>query len=658
MTIIPEEKSKEVSDAPTAKPILKVMVIDDELAGMKYNHLVDHTDNIAQVFGDLTSPELDELWQIVVSIKNFKSLDAEKPDRILGYVSSDEFVQEILLSSEFREKASALLTEPLSNFLARADMVAELRSQVEVAFPEPEFRTTFVGARPSTPATLLEYDLLIFDLVLLKSSGAVDEIVSYLMELGNVTYPSPLPCIIVMSSREELIQERLRFSTESNISAAGLLLIPKSEISRDDFGSRGLALCYQQLFRQREIAQHMRVFMRTWTDALEQARERAKVTLWNLDAAAMQEIHLSAFQDNDPYDEHLNELVAREYLWHVESSPAVGKAIDLLDNCFQQQFKKGINPPVIGQRFIAPFVNPEVGRSLVSHFTWTGFSVPQAIDNMDVSETMKKFNRLVPFGALLAPKELTPTTECLVHITQQCDLNAATRPERLETPVQSAQFAVVLPVAVVEHRMPFHGTDELVARGLLIGGKEFDFKLAKGRQLALPISKFISYASNEGLCVVGRLRHDIATHFLSATANHMTRFASLRTTRVEVHSARLFLYGSKFPDGKPLPFIDGESNTPVVVQIAKHNKLHFFQDEMSIRIALWIGEQLSNHYEAAEIDVSATCNALSVGLNNKQGLVKFVDFHYETFSLADIDTRLPSDKAPNPRVRLVVLEEP
>ncbi|QIL69098.1 hypothetical protein G7048_01020 [Diaphorobacter sp. HDW4B] len=639
-------------------PAVKVMVIDDELAGLTYAHLTDHTANIAQVFGDLTSPEIEELWPIVMHIKSFPSLDEEEPVKALAYLSSTEFVRDVLLSDYFRNNATPLLTGPLAGFLERAAMVADLRSQVEKAFPAPEFETTFASARPSQPLTLLQYDFLILDLVLHKSAGAVDEIVDYLMEMGNVTYPAPLPCIVVMSNSDELMQERLRFSTESNISAAGLLLLPKAEIRRKDFGAPGLTLCYQQLFRQRDVAQHMRVFMRSWMKALETAREKANVALWNLDAGAMQEIHLSAFTDNDPYDEHLNELMAREYLWHVESSPSVGKAIEALDTCFQQQFKKAPGPPTIGQRFIAPFVKSKAGRDLVSHFTWTGFSVPEALDSVDPAEALKKFNRLVPFGAVLAPENLSPDTECLVHITQQCDLNAATRPEKLANPVQTAQFAVALPIEVIENRMPAHKTEDLVARGLIINGKEYDLRLVKGRQLALLISKFIDYAAKEGLHVVGRLRHDIATHFLSATANHMTRFASLRTTRIEVRNVRLFLYGKKFPEGKPLPWLNTETQEPLVVQVAKHNNLHFFQDDMSMRIALWIGQQLSTYYAANDIDASVTCNALSVGLNNKQGLVKFVDFVYDTFALADLAKKLPAAEAPDPKVRLVVVEAP
>jgi hypothetical protein len=657
----PEAAAQFADTAPAAaRAPIKVRVIDDELAGLTFSHLTAHTANVTQAFADISSPEVEELWPIVVAIdQSFQALDMEKSDTVLQYLSSTKFVQDVLLSQHFRTTASALLMDPLAGFFQRVDAVNKLKAQIEAAFPTPEFETSFAGARPSAPAELLAYDFLILDLVLQNSGGAVDEMVKYLLALGNVKYPAQIPGIIVMSNSDELISERLRFSTESQISAAGLLLLPKAKIRQADFGTSGLILSYQQLEKQRGVAQHMRVFMRAWMNALEEARTNANTTLWNLDAAAMQQIHLSAVTEDDPYDEHLNELMSREYLWHVESSPAVGKAVDALDECFAAQFKPNIVPPAIGTRFIAPLVKPKVGRDLVSHFTWTGFPVPQALDSMSAEEALKNFNRLVPFGAVLAPKDLTAETECLVHITQQCDLNAATRAKSLANPVQTAQFAVVLPVEVVEHRMPTHDgeNESLVARGLTIGGKEYDFKLAKGRQLAMRIQKFIKYAGDEKLRVVGRLRHDIATHFLSATANHMTRFASLKTTRVEVHSAHVFLYGKKFPYSKPvmLKNVDG---TAAVVQFALHNKLYFFQDDTSIRLALWIKEQLATPYPEVPIDASVACNTLSVGLVKNQTLIKIVDLVPKSFALVDLEGNMPAARAPDGKIHLVVVAIP
>lgn len=637
----------ELQPVEDAKRVKRVMVIDDELAGLTYSHLPK---DVQTVLADLTSPQVAELWEMAMEVKEFKALGESDLDDVRGYLASDAIIQEVILTERFDQKSSPELRQTMAAFLDRAKSVARLRAHLDAAFPETGYKVEYSAVKPAHASELLDYDLLIFDLVLQKTIGPVDEVVEYLKQLGDVAYPKPLPCIIIMSSRQDIITERMRFSHESNISAAGLLLLPKSEVAKENFGSAGLSLSYQQLDRQREIAQQMRVFMRAWANALDAARVESSKTMWNLDAAAMQELHHVAFNDHDPYDEYLNALLMREYLWHVEAVPAVGSAIEGLDQIFQAQFKeKNITPAIIKQRFIAPFVKPSNARELVSHFTWTGFPVPPSLADIEKEKALKEFAKLVPFGALLAPKELTSTTECLIHITQQCDLNQAGEKQA----TQSAQFTVVLPVEVQDYKIPAHDNDDLVARGLRINDKEYDFVLAKGRQLALPIPKFIDYARAENLSVVGRLRHDIATHFLLATANHMTRWASQKVNHAEVRNVDLYLYGTKFPRGS-VSYSDNDGSK-ISVQIARSNKLWYFQDETSIHIALWVNTQLAAHYQITDLDMAKMCNQLSIGINHKGCLHKLIDLHVEGIKASDLKDRLSERKAPQERVYLTAV---
>lgn len=635
-----------------------VLVVDDELAGLTFAHLSSSVADAAGFFGDVTSPEAEEAWSLAVTIKGKKPLAETAPEEATEFLTSDEFVRDVLLSKHFHDHATPVLKDPLENFLERADAVRTLKQQLGEAFPSPGFVITFVADKPAAPADLMAYDLLVLDLVLRNSAAAVDELVSYLKRMGDDSYPQELPRIIVMSASPELILESLRFSTESNISAAGLLLLPKSDIADEEFGSAGLKLSYQQLDRQREAAQRMRVFMREWIASLNAGREQASKTLWNLDAAAMQEIHLSAFQDNDPFDEHLNDLVVREFLWHVEAMPAVGKAIEELDDCFQKQFKPGSHPVVIGQRFIAPRLNATAARDLVAHFTATGSSVPASLAASEASEAAKRFNRLVPFGAVLAPADIKSGVECLIHITQQCDLNSATRPLRDGTfkPV-SAIFAFAQVVEVSDRSIPEPKTEDLVAQGLLINGTQYDLKLMRGRQLAMAIPAFVKFAKNEGLNVVARLRHDIANQFLVATANFMTRFASLRTTRVEVLSARVYLFGKQLADGAPLALPDPITGQASEILVSRQGKLHYFRGDASLRIALWITRTLRIHCGATAFDTERAWNALSCGLNSNDLISRPVHFVAKMFAFAEVPVQLAPASAPD-KVQLVIVSEP
>jgi hypothetical protein len=629
---------------------IKVIVIDDELAGLTSFHLQQMVHNFEGVLGDCTSPEFEELWSLTEELGGLPDAQDYDEEAQRKHLLSDNFVSSVVLNPQFENKVSDTVKALLTPFLDRAKKVEGLRDAIKTAFDGQGSSLEFSPNRPTRPQDLLKYDLIIFDLVLQDSTAPVDELVRYLKSLGE-EQPSHLPSIIVMSSREELIQERKRFSTESNISAAGLMLLPKSEVFKANFGAHGIKLSYQQLKRQREIAQHMRVFMSAWTRAQTEAQEKARFTLWNLDAAAMQEIHLSASLDSDPYDGHLSEFLAKEYLWHVEGAVDVANAIDKLDECFTQQLKQNGNVTAIATRFMAPFVNPSINRDLVSHFTWSGFSLDKNILTKTHDEILADFSHALPFGAVLAPEEVGDDSDFLVHITQQCDILSVARAKKEGF---TAKFAVARAIEVSDNRVPVHDNDEVVAKGLKLGDKEYDLKIVNGNILALPAEMLTTYIKEKSFNVVGRLRHEIATQFLVATANYMTRPAGIKTTRAQVHAVNLYLYGKAF--GDLVSFTD-DNGVALKLYVTKRNASYYFSDESSMRIALWVKSQVDQHY-GKDIDLQKACDSLSVGVSNNacvSGVVSLV-FKDQVFDARQRGEQFPAkNEKLGERVQLLAL---
>ncbi|EGH94871.1 hypothetical protein [Pseudomonas syringae] len=618
--------------------VTKVVVIDDELFGLNSIHLQQTVHDFHSPIGETTSPQFGELWRLTEELGGLPDVENYDEEDQRKYLLSDNFVTSVVLHEQFSSK----IEDPdvkawLSPFLKHAEKVDRLRSALKEAFAGENFDLEFLSNRPAQPSQLLQYDLIVFDLVLQGSTAPVDELILYLKALGE-SQPNHLPSIIVMSSREELIQERSRFSTESDISAAGLMLLPKWEVFRENFGANGVKLSYQQLSRQRDVAQYMRVFMSAWSNALVEAQKRARVTLWNLDAAAMQEIHLSASLDSDPYDGHLSEFMAKEYLWHVEGAREVSDSIAKLDSCFKEQLKTGGKFPTIATRFMAPFVNPAVGRDLVSHFTWSGFSMDRDILSNDKEVILASFGQAMPFGTVLGPENVDENSEFLVHITQQCDiLNVVRSREQGFT----AKFAIAKPEEVSDNRIPVHKNDEIVARGLTLNGKEYDLKNVNGSILALTVDMLIDYLRTKRFNVVGRLRHEIAMQFLVATANHMTRPALIKTTRPQVHAVNVYLYGESLSGGELLPYTNTEGEL-LAVGMTKHNGMYYFSDESSMRIALWTKAKVDPCY-SRELDLQKACDSLSIGVANKACVAGNVSLQFEDA----MDERQRKDKFPS-----------
>ena len=129
-----------------------ILVVDDELFGLRKIHVEGAVGNFYDVLADTTDPVFASLWEVAQSIP-VVSLRVPDVARAAEYFSTDDAVRDLLLSAEFAAGASATLKELLATFLARAQRVAKLHSEFLIAFPQPEFVGEFCGA-PRPPPSL------------------------------------------------------------------------------------------------------------------------------------------------------------------------------------------------------------------------------------------------------------------------------------------------------------------------------------------------------------------------------------------------------------------------------------------------------------------------------------------------------------------------
>jgi hypothetical protein len=96
----------------------------------------------------------------------------------------------------------------------------------------------------------------------------------------------------------------------------------------------------------------------------------------------------------------------------------------------------------------------------------------------------------------------------------------------------------------------------------------------------------------------------------------------------------------------------------MTVQVATSNKLIYFQDDTSMRLALWITQEMKAYYPDVNIDSAVVCNQLSIGLRNNECLLKLIDLKMEGIKKVDRPTKLSVEKAAPDRVRLMVVFDP
>ncbi len=592
-----------------------ILVVDDELFELRRIHVEGSALNFYETIADTTDPVFESLCTVARSIDTLAHL-VEDDVSAAAYFATDKAVQDVLLDAAFNEKASPDLKCLLEPFLARARHVGQLKDYFQSAFPQPEFVVRFAGAPRPPVAQVIECAAVFLDLFLEDGvAGPIDALQKYLRSLAEQAGHSALPPIVLMSLHAELDEHKLEFSEHSQISAAGLMVLPKGKIAEVQFGAAGLRLSFDQLSRQSAVAHAMRLFIASWMRAHERATTNTAKTLWNLDASAMQQIHFASVSDDDPYDEHLNELLSRAHLYCVEADADVGAKLQELDSCFRGHLS---DDGRISNRLIAPLTDVITARALMSRFTWLGSRPAQPFLNTDEKECARHVSRTLPFGSVLCGPVLLDKMRCLVHVTQQCDLNSIAR---LKATDATLVFAVAEARELQVSDNPNPLNSELVAKSLWIDEgnvcREFDLHLLVGELLAMPLRDFNQCVREEELRVVGRLRSDITNHIVAATTNHMSRPASQKMLRPALLRAKVFLQSAKLPGGKS-PLM-GAENKAKIFSLTQEVGIYSFQDDACVEIALWLAHQLTQI--GIQVEVAPLCAALRTGWRAEKQLV-------------------------------------
>ncbi|WP_287964964.1 hypothetical protein [Diaphorobacter sp.] len=577
---------------PLPPPDPKVIfVVDDELFQLTRAHVGRLAGDFYRTIEDTTDPRFDNLWDVARAVEGLSADDWDH-DAASAYLTSEDAVSRVLLAPEFDRIAGKRLQDLLRPFLVRARWVASLKQVFQEAFPAPAFDLRFLPAPRPAFDDLAHCAAVFLDLFLEQGEASPVRVVQdYLRTLAIDAGEAVLPPLVLMSSHPELEQSKLGFSEHAGISAAGLMVLPKDALMEPEFRASGLTLAFKQLDRQKDVAHALRRFMAAWIEALDAAKVKTARTLWNLDASAMQQIHLASISDDDPYDEHLNEFLSREHLFHVEAQMQVGRSVAELDKQFRAQLSADGR---IENRLMSPLADVKAARSFVSHFTWFGSALPESFTGVEGgdADAARRISRLLPFGSVLIQEQIGDGSLCLLHITQQCDLNAISRDgDAARTLVFAKATASELQAA----SNPIVKTTDLVAKSLRVWlgaeEREFDLQVNVGELLAMPLGEFLARAREQGWRVAGRLRSDITNHVVAATTNQMSRPASQKMIRPGLLKAKVFLQFAKFQDGNTA-LIDKESTEvrkpAKVFSVLRDGKHYSFEDSASIETALWL----------------------------------------------------------------------
>lgn len=602
--------------------MINVAVIDDDFGPAKFSELPR---DIQDAFLDDNSSESKNALALIEKLREedlpadvFQSILKHREEgNLIDFLQSDEFVTSIFLQSHDdileRDLKSSYAD---SNFAVSREDANSLRTIFNGAFGADN--VTYFADRNVDIEAISNVDFLILDLFIKTPEDFIQEITAFLKHL--VQHCDHLPPILLMSSHAELKHNLGKIRSIAEISAAGMVALSKREI-RNNVGVDGVILMWEQLHHQRVAANKTKVLISAWSAALENAKSKALETIWSLDASAMQQFHYTAFIENDPFDEHLSDLLTREYQWHVESNSSFQASLSDLDKALLDEVDQ--ETMEIVHRFPQHHPHDEVkALSLIqAHYNWSGTLQHTSLSEISEEALKENFNRIIPFGAVLAGVDAKAGDKAWIHVTQQCDLNK----RDIYTNSSSILF---LQVELIEASLLTDKKDnEIILTGFPSQEGKFNLRVIPSRFLASPIDFLHGFVTQQKLSVVGRLRIDIAKLCLQAFINHSSRPAAFSIQSKTSESFRAFLVTPGESDNKTRSVKFEEINDPskakIIEVIRVGNKILFADDDCN-RLALW----LLQHAPAPQDDKirSKLAAQLRHGIANTEGTLAHITY--------------------------------
>jgi len=602
---VPNHPQAATAVAATKK---KVIFIDDDLGVPKFKNLPE---TLRQGLEDINSPDLSALWTVGTVPLALPALGDTNADTALARVQQDDFVGQILLGDAGRNVVAAAFRDSIDSYLDGRRALAAFAEAVRKAFPDADFEIEELSERPDDQQALLRADLLILDLYM-DGGDTLPNVKKYLRELSAKADQNEIPPILLVSTQTNtLANNHLAIRQEASISASGLFVLSKSDITGNSNGHFMLMALWQQLNGRRAAANSMRKLCESVNKALDETKTKVLTTLWSLDVAALHEIYATAKLENDNFNEHVLELLGRDLLWHFEEDAFFNQALHGLGDTFATSLDQTVEPPKVKHRYPSFVkVNTESLNSLVCHHTCTPTLPKSQITDFVIATHKKELANFLPFGVIVMTSTFATDGEVLINVTPQCDL--------IKRGLFDKSLSLIFVTAkAVEAPPQTAGKDAYHLKGVVIDGKNYDLHIFPNRVLSTSPAKLVDLAKAADWKVKARLRSDVAKQVQQSVASHLTRRDELTSTRGEEFACKIFI---KFKDASH--GVDWFSDSKEVTFI-KVNESKVFQvgDQDAFFVAAWAADVLGRKIDAAKFAIpsffNALCSELQMGLKNQ-----------------------------------------
>ena len=403
--------------------------------------------------------------------------DQDNRDEIFSYIESSEFVESVITNSEYQsifiapfagldedqtQELTTFNTE-LASYIELFDKKDEIFQPFFNAFSSDEFVLTKRNKRPTNNNELSTYDVIIMDIMMDDDLSSMDKLAPY---LGGIGDNEKRPIIFLISSRDELNDEKSAYRALAKSSSLGFSIINKA-VLLEEHAQETIQLQYEQMLSGKDAAKVFNEFVVQFETANTSSTSRIEEELWNMDFSYLQQIYANTSLENYPFEHHILGMLGSRNLFHLESSSELYEALGSLKNNIKNEVNKfqsfssysaiAVHDLESSVHFFgSTFVEENFNKIILNIQYDEAIAINELFDKQLEAEENEKetlvneaqrsqkladdVGHFIPYGAVLIKGDVTNSKNVLIHCTQLCDLSRNIKREGINLVYVEAQI--------------------------------------------------------------------------------------------------------------------------------------------------------------------------------------------------------------------------
>lgn len=343
-------------------------------------------------------------------------------DEAIGYICSEKFLSDTIQDCGYISLFTGLSKDKLNKaILIVKHHLSVFSPFIECFSSQDSFILEKRKDRPVNARDLMGYDVIIMDLMM--GDDFDNDFMKLARYLGEIFTEDNHPGIFLISSRDELEEQKKLFRKEVKISSLNFYILNKTNDLKNRSSLTQIKLAYSQMCQANNASKSIRELSLTLEETMDEAKNALSEQLWTLDYPYLDQMHACTSLENASFSEHFLSILITKLQFNLEANDKLQSSINNLEYQLKETNEKYCS---------FSKESPNAMHDFEASTYFKGNSLNTSSINYSILNKVKINNNLInheiPFGLLLIKSKsdshhFYDGAVVLLNCTQQCDLS-------------------------------------------------------------------------------------------------------------------------------------------------------------------------------------------------------------------------------------------